>query len=174
MSEGRIKVIKSLNEQRIKAGITWDYIANKTHKSVETVKRQMAETANPQLDTLVELAQALGGNIYFLTAEQAIDLDGKEMELALEQVKLLQEQNTQLVNMLQSKDELLNERYLRIVEQDKEVERVRADNDKKVAYLRAQIEEQAQLLRKKEGAIERKDELLSQFVARFMGLGESK
>lgn len=174
MSDRRIKVTKSLNEQRIKAGITWDYIANKTHKSVETVKRQMAETANPQLDTLVELAQALGGDIYFLTAEQAIDLDGKEMELALEQVKLLQEQNTQLVNMLQSKDELLNERYLRIVEQDKEVERVRADNDKKVAYLRAQIEEQAQLLSKKEDAIERKDELLRQFVARFMGLGESK
>lgn len=170
MSEGRIKVIKSLNEQRIKAGITWDYIANKTHKSVETVKRQMAETANPQLDTLVELAQALGGDIYFLTAEQAIDLDGKEMELALEQVKLLQEQNTQLVDMLQSKDELLNERYQRIVEQDKEVERVRADNDRKTAYLRTQIAEQAELLKKKEAAIERKDELLNKFVSKFMGV----
>lgn len=142
MKSNEMHVVIDMNAHRQAIGMTKQQLADKVHKDVSVVGKQITETkrTNMLLFNAYEFAEALGGGVKFLTDEQIAELE------KIEDLK----NEAHNAEMLQSE----------LAKLQSENAKLRADNDK----LSAANERLLAAVSKKDDAIERKDAMLHKLL----------
>ena len=139
-----LTIRNKIMEIRQARGITWETWATKVHKTVETLKKQVAVEANPTVETLSELLRPLGAALYVLTDEERAELDSlpelRQRLAALEEQKGIFEDNRKA-----KEEEIL--RQSAIIKKQEE----------NIAKLQKMLEDESESARLKDAAIVRKD-----------------
>lgn len=141
-------VVKELEARRILLKLSRQDIADRVHKDVSTVTKQLSPSnPNLQLSTLCEYAEALDGAIVFRATEDLAKNNENAAEELRNRLLELEQQRSALTAQLNALKEEI------------------AAKDQRIEKLRGAIE-------KKNAAIERKDNLIEQLSARLLRLTE--
>ena len=116
-------------------GISWEQWAISVHKTVETLKKQTAEAANPTVETLIELLAPLGAKLVILTDEEQTAFDNlpvmeqhcadMENQLAIfeDNRKAKEEEILKLSSIIENQSKTINTLQNRVIEKDIRLER---------------------------------------------------
>lgn len=123
-------VIQQFNARMQYIGMTKQQLANAVQKTLETVKKQFSEgRSNMTLATMEEYANALGGEICFITGEIKEILEDANASGLRERIVALGEENQKLkeqvdilIRTMAERDEMLKHERQRIEHKDEIIE----------------------------------------------------
>lgn len=123
-------VIQQFNARMQYLGISKQQLANSVQKTLETVKKQFSEgRSNMTLATMEEYANALGGEIAFISGEIKEILEESNASGLRERIVALGEENQKLkeqvdilIRSMGEKDEMLKHERQRIEHKDEIIE----------------------------------------------------
>lgn len=146
-------VIRDLNARRIFLNISRQQLADKVHKDISTVNKQLdPNNGNMQLATLCEYAEALGGKIVFMSDDALLEMSSSDVSTMRMRMAELGQQNETLIKQVQHQERIIEEK------------------DKRIAALRAVVVRKDEQIEEKDKAIVRKDKRLDDLYDRLLKL----
>ena len=146
------QIIKDFNARLAYLGWTKQELAERVHKEASTVSKQLdPKTSNPQLSTLVLFAEALGGELQFVTKESARAAEEADVssyrnrlsEMGTE-ISYLRQRVSYLEKLVEEKNEKIKRRDWTIAERESTIEKkeqIIEEKDKTIARKDAKISE---------------------------------
>ena len=121
-------VLLKMAQRRKDISLSWELWSDVSSKTVDTLKKQMAETANPTLSTMLENARALRGSIEFLTDEEMQQF--AEISTMKDRIEYLRGENEaheaeieKLTETVHRQEVIMQKMQERIEQKDKIIER---------------------------------------------------
>ena len=121
-------LLLKMAQRRKDISLSWELMAEQTSKTVDTLKKQMHETANPTIATLLENARALRGSIEFLTDEEMQQF--AEISTMQDRIEYLRGENEaheaeieKLTETVHRQEVIMQKMQERIEQKDKIIER---------------------------------------------------
>ncbi len=147
------QIIKDFNARLAYLGCTKQELADKICKEISTVTKQLdPKVSNPQLSTLVQYAEALGGELHFVTPESLKAMQDADVSSFRER---LNEMGTEITYLKQ------RVAYL---------ERLTAEKDAKIGELEDEIADRNRIIARKEEIIDEKDKTIARKDAKLSQL----
>lgn len=153
------QIIRDFNSRIAMLGLTKQEIADKIHKDLSTVNKQLdPKTSNPQLSTLIQYAELLGGAIHFATPESIQAMEDVNLSAYRDrlqdmgnEVEALREKINALETLITEKNAKIQRRETIIAEQTETMKRLWA------------------IIARKDEDIARKDKRIAQLLDRILG-----
>lgn len=126
MKSTEMHVVIDMNAHRQAIGMTKQQLADKMHKDVSVVGKQISENkrSNLMLFNAYEFAEALGGGVKFLTDEQIADLEKiEDLKAAVADADKLREENERLKTENTQAIERINRLKAKLSAKDEAVDR---------------------------------------------------
>ena len=121
-----IKSLMALN------GMSIDTLAAKLYKEPASIKKQLNPvSANPQLSTLVQIANVIGGEVRVLPQES----EDESVEAYRNRLALFQQEREQMLTDAARLNEIIEQQRITIETQAQQMEELHKERDMRVRYL---------------------------------------
>jgi len=152
-------IIRDFNSRLAFLGWTKQELADKVHKELSTVSKQLdPKTSNLQLSTLELYAEILGGTLAFLTPESIKAMQDADVSSYRDRLVKLDTEIEYLRGRVRFLEGLVQEKKDDIVKKEKQLE----EKERIIARKDAMIEE-------KDRTIDRKDRRLAEYIDELRG-----
>ena len=148
-----MRLLQDIKSYMIFSKISNQKLADKLHKDVKTIQRQLGSCANPTLATIIEITDALGAKVVLETPESIKAVEEADVFAFRERIRELGGEVERLSAEVLRLRETIVDKDARITRRDKIIE-----EQKEV------IAKQDHIIDVKEADIHRKDAVIAQYI----------
>jgi len=153
------QIIRDFNSRIAFLGLTKQEIADRIHKDLSTVNQQLnPKVSNPQLSTLIQYAELLGGALHFVTPESAKAIEDANISAYRDRLQELGHEVASLKDQINAQKTLLTEKDSKLQRREETIKQ----HEETMYRLRRIID-------RKEEDIARKDKRIAQLMDKILG-----
>lgn len=153
------QIIRDFNSRIAFLGLTRQKLADMLHKDLSTINKQLdPNTSNPQLFTLVQIAEALGGALHFVTPDSIKAIEDTNLSAYRDRLQELGNEVASLKDQINALETLLTEKDSKLQRREETIKQ----HEETMYRLRRIID-------RKEEDIARKDKRIAQLMDRILG-----